>query len=430
MASDNVRARSCPTCHSITINNEKNCADPWHNAELEGEADFNYKGGETLWQEVTPEMAEKVAALRDATVTLSGTFDSVDVIGCPTCLARGFSFGCADPLHEKSIKSNVDSDGYGEDGVHISAHTRPDPDAQVQRWADVAMWQAPHDPLADAGLAVTPTVTLIHMTSIPLQVMAAAAAMYRGEIVRDPRQISVQNALHWLRQTQLSRASQSQLEFVDLHFLIEGVTRAFTHQLVRQRVGATYVQESMRFAVKDNAKFEVAIPAYFDGVPDDHPLRRIWDRCVAQNSWAYNAMVDGGVPAEDARGVLPTNITTRIHYKTTLRGLVEHAGLRLCSQAQHEWKQVWDGFITAILAYGPPSDSWQQNAIASLFRPVCYNTGKCEFMGEADRFCPIRERVQHHHERGEGPDQWHDIHPLEALRYGAARVSPDVAGNV
>jgi flavin-dependent thymidylate synthase len=407
MASDNLR---CPTCGSrqqsqhpaVSGGGEvtKICQDPWHNPELAGEANFNYKvsdldfnGDEALFGGITPEMAERITVLRDASITLSGTFDQADEIP-------------------------------------VKVRDRPDPAARVQRWADVAMWQAPHDPLADAGLPVSPTVTLLMMTPMPVQTMAAAAALYRGEIIRDVRSIPMEESLRWLRQTQLSRASQSQLEFVDLHFLIEGVTRAFTHQLVRQRVGATYVQESMRFAVKDNARFEIALPPFFDNLADDHPLRRIWDRAVAQNSWSYNAMVDGGLPAEDARGLLPTNITTRIHYKTTLRGLVEHAGLRLCSQAQHEWKSVWDGFITGILGYGPEEDLWQQTAIASLFRPICYNTGKCEFMGENDRFCPIRERVQAHHAQGDGPDKWSDIHPLEALRYGAARVSPDVAGNV
>ena len=34
-----------------------------------------------------------------------------------------------------------------------------------------------------------------------------------------------------------------------------------------------------------------------------------------------------GVPAEDARGLLPTNIATRLHYRTDLRNLVNTAGM-------------------------------------------------------------------------------------------------------
>lgn len=297
----------------------------------------------------------------------------------------------------------------------------------MQRWADVAMWQSPIDRMAERGELVRPQVTLLSMTPQPLQVMAAAAALYRGEIRRSVQTVTIEESLHWLKQAMTSRGSQPQLEFVDLHFLIEGVTRAFTHQLVRQRVGATYIQESMRFAVKDNAGSETSMPPHIENLPEDHPMRVVWQQAVAHNSWAYNAMVNGGVPAEDARGILPTNITTRIHYKTTLRGLVDHAGLRLCSQAQFEWKQVWDGMIREVRQYGPHSERWQQRAIASLFRPVCYHTGKCEFMGEHDRFCPIRERVMAHHSHGEGPSEWHDIDPLEPVRYGVAIVPPDMA---
>ena len=38
----------------------------------------------------------------------------------------------------------------------------------------------------------------------------------------------------------------SSWEFVDYIFLITGVTRAFTHQLVRHRVGVAYAQQARR----------------------------------------------------------------------------------------------------------------------------------------------------------------------------------------
>jgi len=53
------------------------------------------------------------------------------------------------------------------------------------------------------------------------------------------------------------------------------------------------------------------------------------------------------------------------------------------------------------------SDRWQYEAISDLFRPVCYNTGKCEFMAEADRFCTIRDRVEANHAIGRESSEWH-----------------------
>jgi thymidylate synthase ThyX len=48
----------------------------------------------------------------------------------------------------------------------------------------------------------------------------------------------------------LQDALKAPLEAIDFHFMVEGVTRAHTHQEVRQRT-AVFAQESMRFAVKD-----------------------------------------------------------------------------------------------------------------------------------------------------------------------------------
>lgn len=285
------------------------------------------------------------------------------------------------------------------------------------RWADVAMYSA--EPLAEEGGSVTPTVTLIEMTRRPLQVMASAAELYRGGIYRDPTQITREQALEWLDGFKQSKIS-APLEFITLHFFIEGVTRAFTHQLVRQRT-AVFVQESMRFAVKENATWEIGEPPSLANLKDDHPWRLTWDQASSYAAQAYNRLVDNGMPAEDARGLLPTNITTRVHYHTDLRNFVGTAGMRLCSQAQAEWKIVWAGFIQAILNFGPKEDRWQQKAIARLFRPVCYQTGSCGFNGPADRWCVIRDRVNAHTENGDPPDTWADINPQEPLHHAAAR---------
>jgi flavin-dependent thymidylate synthase len=288
---------------------------------------------------------------------------------------------------------------------------------EVSRWADEAMFAAA--PLTEEGKPVEPKVTLIHMTPDPLRVMAAAAELYRGNIVHYPSDISRDTALEWLTSASKNKL-KAPLEFIDLHFFFEGVTRAFTHQLVRQRT-AVYVQESMRFAVKENAEFEIAVPPSIASLNEDDSRYIIWKNAVLDVADAYNYLINAGVPAEDARGLLPTNIATRIHYKTNLRNLAEQAGMRLCSQAQHEWKQVWALMLRAMLAYGPEEDYWQQRAICTLFKPVCYHSNRCEFMAPTDRYCSIRDRVQAHYEKGEKSDTWSDIDPREPLHEKAAR---------
>lgn len=289
---------------------------------------------------------------------------------------------------------------------------------EVARLADVAMYEA--EPIKNAENG--PKVYLLNQTEQPLRGMAAAAEMYRGVVVRDIRHINRTKALEWL-DDMMRTSTKAPMEFVHFHFLLEGVTRAFTHQHVRQRT-ATYVQESMRFAVKRDAAIETGMPPTLAARADDDPARIIWEDAVDEVSNAYNRMIDAGVPAEDARGILPTNILTRIHYETNLRSLIDHAGMRLCSQAQFEWKQVWAQILRAIRSYGPETERWQQEAIANLFKPVCYHEGRCKFRASTDRACSIRDRVEAHYAKGEKPEVWLDINPIEPLLEGAARVAP------
>lgn len=291
---------------------------------------------------------------------------------------------------------------------------------EVARFADVAMFTAV--PLTEEGERLTePRVTLIDMTSNPLRKMAAVSELYRGGVYRNPDDISQEQALFWLDSASKSKIVLP-LEFINISLFIEGIGRDITHQMVRQRT-AGFVQESMRFAVKENAAWEVPEPAELDGLADDHPWRLTWDAAVSYAAQAYNRLVDNGMPAESARKLLPTGIGTRIHWHTDWRNFMAQAGNRLCSQAQWDWKLLWGKIVEAIIGYGPEEDQWQQRALASMLKPVCYNTGKCEFMGPADRWCIIRERVEAHHRAGEPPTVWLDIDPHEPLRPDAARRS-------
>lgn len=291
---------------------------------------------------------------------------------------------------------------------------------EVARYADVAMYKA--EAMESGEYGVQPKVTIINATPNPLRTMAAATGMYSGHVIRDPYNVTEGEAREALADM-TKTALKAGLEFIDFHFLLEGVTRGFTHQLVRQRT-AVYVQESMRFAVKEDASEAVALPPSLVGLKEDDPRRRVWDAAVKRVGWSYNALVESGVPAEDARGLLPTNITTRVHYKTNLRNLAEQAGVRLCTQAQFEWRQVWIGIISAIATYSTrmtaPNDAWEFENIAHMFAPICYRTGKCEFMGSADRACSIRDRVQAHAAKGEPSRTWVDIRATEWMADPAA----------
>jgi len=240
-----------------------------------------------------------------------------------------------------------------------------------------------------------PKVTLVSATPQPLAVLAATFRMYEGKSAL-PHEMSKDDMLYIWEQ-QMKTHLKAPLEFIDFQFLIEGVTRGFTHQLVRQRT-AVFAQESMRFAVKENMADEIELPPSIR--PNSEEAAR-WRNAIQVVSDTYRALVANGVPAEDARGLAPTAVRTKVHYKTNLRNLLEHVGMRLCTQAQFEWRIVISQMVNAIYSYHTSGDEWldidawqfQHIAMSKGFKPICFAKGGCVFEADQDRMCKIRDRM-------------------------------------
>lgn len=318
---------------------------------------------------------------------------------------------------------------------------------EIEGWADSAMFQSEemedgHDPRYDP-----PRVYFLQGTPDPLGSIAAMSAMYSGKVVRDKSTVTDEERRHHLEEMKKTKL-KAPLEAVNLHFMIDGIHRGITHQQVRQRT-AVFAQESLRFAVVDGMEGRVALPPSIRSTHDTQPedlaqylidpdnlrmhekdqrqrWRIVWDHAMMEVANAYEFLVNDGMPQEDARGMLPTNITTRLNYHTNLRNLQDHAGMRLCTQAQFEWRAIWSNMVEAMANYctdpgggcskgdhwgeefgRAKCDNWQWKEIAGLFRPVCYLTGKCEFGAEVDRKCSIRSRVQANAEIGRPSTEWH-----------------------
>jgi flavin-dependent thymidylate synthase len=338
------------------------------------------------------------------------------------------------------------------------------PGKEVQAWADEAMFKAEEQPTDG------PRVYLLHCNNDPLGSIAAAAKAYKGEFVDSLSQVTDDERRYYLTEVQKSVLAMP-LEAVNFHFRITGVTRGFTHQMVRQRTAA-YSQESTRFAVKEtvpvgrppslegtvswdewwdqcgaqlfngkgwNATLDELVSEYAEEQASKAQLwRRKWDGLMHNVETVYNELVNDGMPAEDARGALPTNLLTQLNYFTNLRNYKEEAGKRLCTQAQFEWRTVFAEMVKAIRAYGmgqqyerpairedEPIDinpngiarahsAWQFDALADLFRPICYYRGKCQFEADFDRACSIRERVNGFADLGIPSVKWGDPHVGEA----------------
>lgn len=282
----------------------------------------------------------------------------------------------------------------------------------------------------DITTGVVPSVSLLWMTPDPLGAIASMAAMYEGRVIREMNYDLTDADRQRYFQDVCSTHLDTPLEAVKFQFLFEGVDRATTHQVVRAR-HQTYAQESLRFAVVDDLSGGTSLPHSLWGTDHTQPLdgspemqaasemRGLWDGALSAVSKAYAELIARGMPAEEARGLLPHATATRMQVVTDLRTLKAEAGNRLCTQAQFHWRILWIKILEAIRQYRPDGDfygagreenAWQYDMLASseIFRPVCYQIGKCPFKASFDRACSIRSRVEIRSKNGSHDSrEWH-----------------------
>lgn len=140
---------------------------------------------------------------------------------------------------------------------------------------------------------------------------------------------------------------RSSWEFVYFQFQITDVTRAFTHQLVRTRT-ASYAQQAQR--VVDLSDMRVHKPATVEANAE---ASAAWDRAVAAIKETYGIMHAAGIPNQDCRGIVPTNILTNITVLMNLRTLADLVGKRQNLRAQGEYADVVRGMVDEVLGVMP-----------------------------------------------------------------------------
>ena len=128
----------------------------------------------------------------------------------------------------------------------------------------------------------------------------------------------------------MSSGHHSVLEHVQLTFLIEGISRSDSHQWVRHRL-ASISQQSQRYVEFKDGKFDFVIPKSID-VTDS--LRSEFETTMLFLGNMYKKFIEAGVPAEDARAILPNACCTNMTWSCNLRELIWIMGERRCACAQ------------------------------------------------------------------------------------------------
>ena len=139
----------------------------------------------------------------------------------------------------------------------------------------------------------------------------------------------------------------SVIEHAVFTFSVEGVSRALTHQLVRHRM-ASFSQQSRRYVSLTEPTY--VTPHTIEGNPEaekrfEETMDSIWK--------AYRDLEEMGIPAEDARYLLPNGCTTNITITMNARELLHFFSLRCCNRAQWEIREMADRMLELCMEVSP-----------------------------------------------------------------------------
>ncbi|MDR1692757.1 MAG: FAD-dependent thymidylate synthase [Oscillospiraceae bacterium] len=180
-----------------------------------------------------------------------------------------------------------------------------------------------------------PVVSIIAHTPEPERVVAAAArncysdtgptALLEG-LDRETAESFLQKIA--------SLGHESVLEHASFTFSLENVSRALLAEITRHRI-ASFSVKSQRY-VRETGFSHILPPT----VQENDEALAVFDRAMEAAGEAYRALLELGIPPEDARFVLPNACCTHIVVTMNARELLHFFRLRCCNRAQWEIRSV------------------------------------------------------------------------------------------
>lgn len=225
------------------------------------------------------------------------------------------------------------------------------------------------------------SVELVDGMTDPVQMMAKVQNTYSGVLANEllPEE-KVERFFEDAARTKLQTPS----EMFYTVWLIKDVTRAFTHQAVRTRIGASFAQESMRFFGLHGVYKVMAS----QGITANATWLSMYAKSVFNAVEVYDELVEDGASSEDARGVLPTNICTALFFGCAFSTLQHIYEQRVCCQAQQgEWIPILLAMKRLLRERYGKDIAGMLKAPVELGRPCGYNASfdrPCKWKGKSD----------------------------------------------
>ncbi len=139
----------------------------------------------------------------------------------------------------------------------------------------------------------------------------------------------------------------SVLEHAYATFRISGVSRAFTHQLVRHRL-CSFTQQSQRYV--DESNFNFIEP---DSIRNNSDVHSIFTKFMEEAKKVYSQLQKLGIKNEDARFILPNAVESQIVVTANFREWRHIIKFRGNPEAQWEIRRVAIEILKILKKYTP-----------------------------------------------------------------------------
>lgn len=223
--------------------------------------------------------------------------------------------------------------------VELIAHTQLSDDF-VSSIGDFTYTEYLHDYITSGQCVAFTAIRTCYSPNRPTEILEKEGERYFGRTATDGK--GGTDADRLIRMI-VSSGHTSTLEHLSFTFAIEGISRACLAQLTRHRVGFSFSVQSQRYVkLGSNDKsggFDYVVPEKIDNteVPGTNryegimaeyrksPMtaQEIYEIFMDTVQETYDLLRKAGVPAEDARMVLPQATTTNLILTANLRALLD-----------------------------------------------------------------------------------------------------------
>ena len=192
-------------------------------------------------------------------------------------------------------------------------------------------------------------VELLYHTPDPERAIATAARLCYAPVgASELMETMPEERVRSVLSTIMGSGHFSTLEHASYTFAVDGVSRALTHQLVRHRL-ASFNQQSQRY-VKFTDGVGIVKP---ETVAEDEHANAVFDEAIDTILTAYQTMLEAGIPAEDARYILPNAAESKIVITMNIRELLHFFELRCCNRAQWEIRELAHRMLELVRPTAP-----------------------------------------------------------------------------